>query len=665
MKSPAEILDAIGRVIDSDEVDFIQLVRVAGLSPERDFRNADLSGLDLSKKDLTKFDFRGALLVGTNLRGSDLRGTGLSRGDLESSNYDDTTEFDDDKPDPFAFSSSMKITDGLAEGTSVDSTTEAMESIDDVIGALEDVYGVSKKASSFGREDEFIRTADSLLRRLNHLKASLTRTRHRNEPLYRIAYEEWKHWPEVDLPTAAAIWSGRWDDGDASRHVCFRNLKWAIDNGYLRPLDLGARKANRLTKVKPADLKTFFEGWPSIRDESGPPSIAAFGLTKLRKEGVEIRNDAAFLGVKFCGTCDQWAELVEDAIEEIDAADAEWFSTLDAVPDPRVPPPSELSESQLKCYREHDYKLLKLDSLVRRHLRLDNDDLKSDRRHDVLSLGYTDGGPNHEAYTKVADGRNAIWVRVSVENKSQKPLTKCVAYVTEVIHLLDERSTSLLSEEVLLRWSNRPRADEAAQPRAVFPGRLRYADVLSLVDGRIDAELQIWPMLNRYTNLIQRSRHPYFVTVLVLDEATGVESPPLQLRLLWTGRLETSVISAVANLIPFDEAARRVYSAVRDLGIEGVTDSGGDFIASRALALMVHAHTGEIQLYGVETPSTIQLPIPKKWCDPEALQWATGVGVHLDASENGHGFRQLSITAVDLERHVDWLRSGMPWPVEI
>ena len=72
-----------------------------------------------------------------------------------------------------------------------------------------------------------------------------------------VDYEDWKHWPEVDLPTAAAIWSGSWDVGNAYRHVCFRNLKWAINAEYLSAAQLNGRKANIKSTVRPSDLKRY------------------------------------------------------------------------------------------------------------------------------------------------------------------------------------------------------------------------------------------------------------------------------------------------------------------------------------------------------------------------------------------------------------------------
>ena len=50
-------------------------------------------------------------------------------------------------------------------------------------------------------------------------------------------------------------------------------------------------------------------------------------------------------------------------IEQIDAADAEWFRTLDAVPPPRIGF-DNLTPEYAKTFRELDFMLVKLERLL-------------------------------------------------------------------------------------------------------------------------------------------------------------------------------------------------------------------------------------------------------------------------------------------------------------
>ncbi len=182
-----------------------------------------------------------------------------------------------------------------------------------------------------------------------------------------VSYEEWRHWPEVDLPTAAAIWSGSWDPGNAHRHVCFRNLKWAIRHDHLSAHRLNGDRPNIKTTVTPADLKEFLDHWDEIRRPQRPED-PRLNLSQLRTEGVEIRNNAGALAASdFCSQAGEWANETVYQIENIDPPDAEWFKTLDAVPPPRVAPPSGLSGEALKCFGELDFGLTKLEELIRKY----------------------------------------------------------------------------------------------------------------------------------------------------------------------------------------------------------------------------------------------------------------------------------------------------------
>lgn len=74
-----------------------------------------------------------------------------------------------------------------------------------------------------------------------------------------IPYEEWRNLDEIDLPTAAAIWSGTRDENDVNRHLRFRELKQAVREGKLRSCSRVGGKVNRFTTVKPDELATYFQ----------------------------------------------------------------------------------------------------------------------------------------------------------------------------------------------------------------------------------------------------------------------------------------------------------------------------------------------------------------------------------------------------------------------
>lgn len=183
--------------------------------------------------------------------------------------------------------------------------------------------------------------------------------------IYHVPYDEWQHWPEMDLPTAAAIWSGSWDTGNVHRHVAFRNLKFAIRKGDLEASHLDDGKVNIKARVRSNDLKTFFERWEEIKSQYRQIHDPRLELSLLRTRGVELRNGAALKpDTVFCTEVAEWLEQTASEIENIDAADSEWFRTLDAVPMPRVAPPESLTANASKCFRELDYMLVKLDSLI-------------------------------------------------------------------------------------------------------------------------------------------------------------------------------------------------------------------------------------------------------------------------------------------------------------
>src|SRR5688500_13127348 len=105
---------------------------------------------------------------------------------------------------------------------------------------------------------------------------------------------------------------------------------------------------------------------------------ATLRLTQLRGEGVVIRNDGAQL--MFTSHLDAWAKRILDWMKEtietikvIDEADSEWFTILGEVPAARVPIPNvQLGgytdrEMFVKLFREHDFRLARLDQLLKKY----------------------------------------------------------------------------------------------------------------------------------------------------------------------------------------------------------------------------------------------------------------------------------------------------------
>jgi hypothetical protein len=113
-----------------------------------------------------------------------------------------------------------------------------------------------------------------------------------------------------------------------------------------------------------------------------------------------------------------------------------------------------------------------------------------------------------------------------------------------------------------------------------------------------------------------------------------------------------------SRLIAIEAAACKTYEAVGNTAIDGLVPSGGDFIAARTTCIVIHAATGDVQLFGVEPPSTLHSLIAPNWCNAENLKWQNG-NVRLTGSGNGHGFQKIAITNSDLKRHIAWTRGGM------
>jgi hypothetical protein len=93
-------------------------------------------------------------------------------------------------------------------------------------------------------------------------------------------------------------------------------------------------------------------------------------LAELRDAGVSIRNECITILpsrlAAWMSRAEQWNIDATKAIAEIDRADSMWFATLDALPPGRVRM-TALSAEQAKLYREHDFRLVKLEELMNRY----------------------------------------------------------------------------------------------------------------------------------------------------------------------------------------------------------------------------------------------------------------------------------------------------------
>ena len=90
-------------------------------------------------------------------------------------------------------------------------------------------------------------------------------------------------------------------------------------------------------------------------------------LSELRTRGIAIRNNGMDRTRDYREWDEErmsWMKNAISAINAIDSTDAEWFRTM--TPSPRLPAISSDSSHQ-KVYQEHEYLLVKLESLILRH----------------------------------------------------------------------------------------------------------------------------------------------------------------------------------------------------------------------------------------------------------------------------------------------------------
>jgi hypothetical protein len=94
---------------------------------------------------------------------------------------------------------------------------------------------------------------------------------------------------------------------------------------------------------------------------------ARVDLSKLRSEGVRIRNDGMNVATT---TWEEWRTVTEswntrtiECIGKIDQGCAEWFSVLDIVPAPRIEG-VRLNGHQVNVYAQHDCRVARLGDLI-------------------------------------------------------------------------------------------------------------------------------------------------------------------------------------------------------------------------------------------------------------------------------------------------------------
>lgn len=100
--------------------------------------------------------------------------------------------------------------------------------------------------------------------------------------------------------------------------------------------------------------------------------VSRVRLSELRKTGVDLRNKGQR---RFHYNPDweswrdetiEWQKEVYNSIKEISVADAEWFDTMDVVPDPRLNLVNPVNgDTHPKRYREHDFQVARLGEMIR------------------------------------------------------------------------------------------------------------------------------------------------------------------------------------------------------------------------------------------------------------------------------------------------------------
>ena len=81
-------LEAMQKVLAADTEDFIELLRLTGLDPQRHLRLSDWSGIDFSGADLRGFDFTAANLVGCSFDGALIEGARFDEAEIDRAGYE-------------------------------------------------------------------------------------------------------------------------------------------------------------------------------------------------------------------------------------------------------------------------------------------------------------------------------------------------------------------------------------------------------------------------------------------------------------------------------------------------------------------------------------------------------------------------------------------------
>jgi formylglycine-generating enzyme required for sulfatase activity len=76
-------LQAMQKVLAADTDDFVELLRLTGLDPQRHLRLSDWSGVDFTGADLRGFDFSGANLVGCSFNGALIEGAHFDQAEID------------------------------------------------------------------------------------------------------------------------------------------------------------------------------------------------------------------------------------------------------------------------------------------------------------------------------------------------------------------------------------------------------------------------------------------------------------------------------------------------------------------------------------------------------------------------------------------------------
>lgn len=125
-------------------------------------------------------------------------------------------------------------------------------------------------------------------------------------------------------------------------------------------------------------MKKEFDKAAFQRDKASR-NAAVIRLAQLRTEGVIIRNEAEAGQVRddnlesWLSKVSTWMNEAIDVIWQIDEADSEWFKTLDIVPPARAQAPIAFLRKEeripdfVRIYNQHDFRLLRLDELLKKY----------------------------------------------------------------------------------------------------------------------------------------------------------------------------------------------------------------------------------------------------------------------------------------------------------